>query len=140
MVIWVPQRFFDDNLGSANFFEVILCSATSKRLKNTALTNRKIIDNSMTFILRTETEEVDSGLSKTGFANQPDLFLLLNRVRMKAWFVHDSVFNFPKSFLFLKLSSGCASSSPRESALTHLLVLLIQVLRNVKLFLFSFNK
>jgi hypothetical protein len=36
-VIWVPQSFFDGKLGSEKLFEVILGSATSKRLKNTIL-------------------------------------------------------------------------------------------------------
>jgi hypothetical protein len=64
---------------------------------------------------------------KIGFEKQPDLFLLLNRVRMKAWFLHDSVFKVPKSFGFIKFSWAHASTSPKESALTHLLVMLIQV-------------
>ena len=66
-------------------------------------------------------------MKKIGFEKQPDLFLLLNRVRMKAWFLHDSVFKLPKSFLFVKFCLGSASTSPKESALTHLLVMLIQV-------------
>jgi hypothetical protein len=37
----VPRRFFEGNLGSAEFFEVILGSATSKRLKNTDLDIKK---------------------------------------------------------------------------------------------------
>jgi hypothetical protein len=43
-IIWVPQSFFINNLGSAKLFEVILGSATSKRLKNTAL-NDYVIQN-----------------------------------------------------------------------------------------------
>jgi len=35
--IWVLQSFFELILGSAKLFELILGSATSKRLKNTAL-------------------------------------------------------------------------------------------------------
>jgi hypothetical protein len=38
--VGVPQSFFKGNLGSAKLFEVILGSATSKRLKNTAQERR----------------------------------------------------------------------------------------------------
>ena len=79
-------------------------------------------------------------MKKIGFEKQPDLFLLLNRVRMKAWFLHDSVFKLPKSFLFVKFSWGFASTSPKQSALTHLLVLLIQVsTTNIVLYIY-FNQ
>jgi hypothetical protein len=76
---------------------------------------------------RIELENSQEIVTKSGFANQPDLYLLLNRVRMKAWFLQDKVFKLPKSFLYLKFASGCASATPRDSILTHLLVLLIQV-------------
>jgi len=45
----VPQRFFEGHLGSAKFFEAILGSATSKRLKNTGL---HCICNSFSLLLK----------------------------------------------------------------------------------------
>ena len=88
------------------------------------------------FSHRTEVDNSKEIVTKSGFENQPDLYLLLNRVRMKAWFLRDAVFKMPKSFLYLKFASGCASATPRDSILTHILVLLIQV----KVCIFRFCK
>ena len=79
------------------------------------------------FLLSRIPTEADSVSPRPGLERQPDLFLLLNRVRMKCWLLHDSMHRLPKSFLYLKFSAGCASQTPKDSAINHLLVLLIQV-------------
>jgi secreted Zn-dependent insulinase-like peptidase len=71
--------------------------------------------------------EVSDAGSDARLELRPELFLLLNRVRTKAWFLRDPTFTTPKAFLYLKFTSGCASDSPRNAALTHLFVLLVQV-------------
>ena len=52
----------------------------------------------------------------------PQLFLLLDRVRTRAWLLPDARFRSPRAFVFLKLSSSHAYRSARACNLTALLV------------------
>lgn len=59
--------------------------------------------------------------------NLPELFLLIDRIRMKAWFLPCTYFKLPRTFLYIKFSApSLVSSNSRNCTINNILVFLIR--------------
>jgi len=62
----------------------------------------------------------------TNNTRQPELFMFLDRIRTRAWYMPDQRFLVPKTYVYLKFCSPNAYRSPRECNLNNVLVYTIR--------------